>query len=137
MEPAAAADALPPYELGFPRTDMRRKLVEAVLSGAKTATASLRAMYEPFTKDPLPRSGGRFSLVGYSDEPLGAVEVTGVSVVPLDEVDLEFAVDEGEGYTTIAEWRAAARESWPAYNVTGTTLVVCERFRFVGPDGHA
>ena len=66
-EPAAGIDALPPYELGFAGTDLRRKLVEAVLRRAKTATASLREMYEPFTKEPLPRAGQWFALVGYSD----------------------------------------------------------------------
>jgi hypothetical protein len=31
-------DELPPFELGYARTELRRKLVDAVLSGDKTAT---------------------------------------------------------------------------------------------------
>lgn len=130
-EPRAAAGSLPPFELGFARTDVRRKLVEAVLRGAKTATASLREMYEPFTEDPLPSCGERSALVGYSDEPLGTVEVIDVSVLPLDQVDLQFALDEGEGYTTVAEWRTAHTQYWAAYEVSDNSLVVCERFRLV------
>jgi uncharacterized protein YhfF len=124
-------DPLPPFQLGFAGTELRRKLVDAVLRGEKTATASLREMYEPFTTDRLPRTGERFVLVGYSDEPLATVEVTEVTVAALDDVDLEFAVDEGERYTSIAEWREAHLMHWAAHGVTGATLVVCERFRLV------
>jgi uncharacterized protein YhfF len=110
---------------------MRRRLVEAVLRGDKTATSSLRHMYEPFTTDPLPRAGERFVLVGYSDEPLGTVEVTQVDVVAFEDVDSHFAIDEGEGHTSAADWRAAGLQYWAPEGVTGTSLVVCERFRLV------
>jgi uncharacterized protein YhfF len=33
-------------QLGYPRTQLRQKLVEAVLNREKTATSSLRAEYE-------------------------------------------------------------------------------------------
>jgi len=33
----------PPMELGYARTDLRRSLVDAVLTGEKTATAGLRS----------------------------------------------------------------------------------------------
>ena len=122
---------LPPYQLGFPGTEMRRRLVDAVLRGEKTATASLRQMYEPFTVDPLPRVGERYVLVGYSDEPCGMGEVTEVEVIALDEVDVQFAIDEGEGYTSVDSWRAAGLQYWAAHDVTGATLVVCERFRLI------
>lgn len=120
-----------PYELGFPRTAMRKKLVAAVLRGEKSATASLRSFYEPFTADPLPRADELFYLAGYSDEPLGAVEVTDVKIVALNDVDLQFAIDEGEGYTSIDEWRTAALGYWSQEGVSGESLVVCERFRLV------
>jgi uncharacterized protein YhfF len=122
---------LPPYELGYAGTEMRRRLVEAVLRGDKTATSSLRQHYEPFTSDRLPRAGERFVLVGYSDEPRGTVEVTQVDVVALEDVDSQFAIDEGEGHTLAADWRAASLRYWASENVTGTSLVVCERFRLV------
>jgi uncharacterized protein YhfF len=123
--------ALRPYQLGFAGTDMRRQLVDAVLRGEKTATASLRQQYEPFTADPLPRAGELHVLVGYADEPLGTVEVTQVTVVELEDVDLQFAIDEGEGYTSIADWQAAGLRYWAADGASLTTLVVCERFRLL------
>jgi uncharacterized protein YhfF len=122
---------LPPYQLGFPGTDLRRRLVDSVLRGEKIATASLREMHEPFTSDPLPRVGEHFTLVGYSDEPCGTVEVSSVEVMALDEVDLQFAIDEGEGYTSVEDWRAAGLRYWAPHGATGSTLVVCERFRLV------
>lgn len=110
---------------------MRKKLVAAVLAGKKTATASLRSLYEPFTTDPLPCAGERFFLAGYSDEPLGTIEVTDVRVVPLNEVDLKFAIDEGEGYSSIDEWREAGLTYWSKEDVTDETLIVCEWFRLI------
>lgn len=120
-----------PYQLGFVRTDLRRRLVDAVLRGEKTATASLRQQYEPYTTDPLPRAGEQFVLVGYADEPLCTVEVTDVSVLPIADVELQFAIDEGEGYTSIADWHSAHLRYWAADSVTERTLVVCERFHVV------
>lgn len=108
---------------------MRRRLVDAVLHGEKTATASLRSFYEPFTTERLPWAGERCVLVGFADEPRGMVEVTQVSVVALDEVDLQFALDEGEGFTSVADWRTAGLEYWAAEGANEKTLVVCERFR--------
>jgi uncharacterized protein YhfF len=124
---------LPPYELGFAGTEMRRRLVDLVLRGEKTSTASLRAMYQPFTTDPLPRAGERFVLVGHADEPCGTVEVTRVEVVPLGNVSVQFAIAEGEGYTSAEDWRVAGLRYWgeSGYEVTGATLVVCEWFRLV------
>jgi len=125
------APALPPYELGHPRTEMRRRLVDAVLRGEKTATASLREMYEPFTSHPLPQAGERFVLLGYSDESCGIIEVTAVDVRALDDVELQFAIDEGEGHTSAEGWRAAGLRYWAGHGVTGKTLVVYERFRLL------
>lgn len=42
-------------QLGYTRTELRRKLVDAVLLGAKTATSSLRSEYAPYTAESLPR----------------------------------------------------------------------------------
>jgi uncharacterized protein YhfF len=42
---------LPPFELGYARTELRRRLVEAVLAGKKTATAGLADVDEQFARD--------------------------------------------------------------------------------------
>ncbi|MEU6486998.1 ASCH domain-containing protein [Streptomyces sp. NPDC046887] len=132
--------ALPPYLLGFPGP-LREQLVAAVLAGEKTSTTGLVAEYEA-EGEPLPRPGDRSVLVDSADRAVAVVEVTGVRVLPLGQVDLRHALDEGEGYATVAQWRAAHEEFWhsepvrtavgdPQFTVDDTTLVIAERFRVV------
>jgi uncharacterized protein YhfF len=127
--------ALRPFELAERGTDLRRRLTEAVLRGDKTATSSLRQEYAPYTDEPLPRVGEQFVLVGDADEPLGIVETTELRIMAAGAVDLQFAHDEGEGFSSVAEWRAAHERFWRARGLlqalTDETLVVCERFRLV------
>ena len=62
--------------------------------------------------------------------------------MPLAEVDLAHARDEGEGHETVAAWRAGHEEFWhspemrtalgdPGLTVDDATKVVLERFRLV------
>ncbi|MFE2925301.1 ASCH domain-containing protein [Streptomyces goshikiensis] len=129
---------LPPYLLGFPGP-LRDQLVAAVLSGAKTATTGLFPEYEA-EGEPLPVPGERSLLLDSAERAVAVVEVTDVRVVRLAEVDLRHALDEGEGYASVAEWRTSHEEFWhsapirealgdPEYTVDDDTLVVMERFR--------
>jgi len=122
-------------ELGDRRTDLRRQLVDAVLRGNKTATASLREQFAPNTDEPMPQVGEHLLLVGWDDEPLGVVETTEVRVVPAGRVDLRFARDEGEGFESVADWRAAHERFWSDRAITDETPVVCERFRLIARFG--
>jgi uncharacterized protein YhfF len=65
-----------------------------------------------------------------------------VRVVRLADVDLRHAIDEGEGYESVAQWRAGHERFWhspqareeledPGFTVNDDTLVVAERFRLV------
>ncbi|MFG3317365.1 ASCH domain-containing protein [Streptomyces sp. NPDC048171] len=132
--------SLPKVEFAFPGL-LRDRLVAAVLDGSKTSTTGLLVDYE-HEGEPLPRAGDRGVLVDSHEHPVAVVEVTGVRVVPLGEVDLAHAVDEGEGYTSVAEWRAGHEEFWhgeemraalddPEFTVDDTTPAVLERFRVV------
>ena len=136
-------DSLPLFELGFPRTDLRRRLVAAVLSEAKTSTTGLLSDLER-EGEPLPRVGERFRLIDERDVVVGIVETTEVVVTTIDQVDLAFAVAEGEGFATVAEWREAHEAFWvsyaqetrawlrdPSWSPTWATRIVCERFRLV------
>ena len=116
-------------ELGYARTDLRRRLVDAVLRGEKTATAGLRSDYGPGER--LPQPGDRGPLLGWDDEPLGIVETTEVRVVRAGDIDLAFARDEGEGFESVADWRAAHERFWAEHQITDDTLIVAERFRLV------
>ncbi len=122
---------LRPFELGYARTELRRELVDAVLSGDKIATAGLATDFAPHTNDPLPQPGDRWSLLGYDDEPVAVVETTSLRVVPAGQVDLQFARDEGEGFESVADWRAAHERFWSDHSINDETLIVCEHFRLV------
>jgi uncharacterized protein YhfF len=134
---AAPTAGLPPFELAGPGP-MRDQLVAAVLDGTKTATASLLAEYE---SDALPEVGQRWSLLDSRNQGIAVVETTEVRIVPMGEVDLQFAIDEGEGFTTVAEWRAEHERFWNAESLptfsagfgglNDETLIVAERFRLV------
>jgi uncharacterized protein YhfF len=116
---------LPPFELGYARTDLRRKLVDAVLAGTKTATAGLAESSEP--ED---RPGERYALFGYDDEPVGVVEVTEARVIPAAEIDERFARDEGEGFESVEDWRVA-HERFFEQPIEPDTPIEAVRFRLV------
>ena len=116
---------LPPFELGYARTELRRRLVEAVLAGKKTATAGLAESGEPEDKP-----GERYALLGYDDEPVGVVEVAEARVVPASEIDEQFARDEGEGFESVEDWRVA-HERFFERPIEPDTLIEAVRFRLV------
>ena len=118
-------------ELGLRRTELRRTLVAAVLRGEKIATASLREDYEPDTEEAMPHPGERLMLLGFDDEPLGLVQVGRAKVVRAADVDVQFARDEGEGFKTVSDWRAAHERAWADRRMTDDTLIVCEWFTLV------
>ena len=117
--------------LGYPRTELRRRLVDAVLRGEKTATAGLAADHVPYTDEPLPPVGGRSVLLGVDDEPLAILETTDVRVLRAGDVDLSFARDEGEGFETVEDWRRAHEAFWADEGIDDDTPIVAERFRVV------
>ena len=130
-------------EFGFPGSPLRAELVAAVLRGDKTASAGLLVDYER-DGDALPEPGERYAVVDNDDREVAVIEITDVRVVPVGETDLQFARDEGEGFESVAEWRAAHNRFWrsygneireylgdPDWDVTDETLYVAERFRLV------
>jgi uncharacterized protein YhfF len=118
---------LPPFELGYARTELRRQLVDAVLRGEKTATAGLLSEYEAERERPN-AAGDRCVLLGYDDEPVAVVEVTESMVVPAAEIDEQFARDEGEGFDSVEEWRIA-HERFFNQPIGPDTRIVAVRFR--------
>lgn len=131
---------LPKAEFGFPGP-LRDQLVAAILSGAKTSTTGLLADYQ-LEDEPLPKVGQRSVVVDSADQPVAVIEATEVRVVRLGDIDLAHAVDEGEGYESVAAWRAGHEEFWhgpeyrafrgdDAFVVDDDTLAVAQRFRLV------
>ena len=122
-------DAYPPFELGYPRTELRRQLVDAVLSGEKTSTAGLWSEYEA-EGEAVPSAGDRFVMHGFDDEPVAVVEVTDAKRVPASEIDADFARDEGEGFESVEDWRVA-HEDFFKQPIAPETEIVAVRFRVV------
>jgi uncharacterized protein YhfF len=120
---------LPPFELGYAGTELRRRLVDAVLAGNKTATAGLAADYEA-EGAAFPEANDRYVLHGYDDEPVAVVEVTEARVVPAGEIDEQFARDEGEGFESVDDWRVA-HEDFFEQKIAPNTVIVAVRFRVV------
>jgi uncharacterized protein YhfF len=123
------SESLRPMELGYAGTDLRRRLVDLVLAGTKTATAGRLADHDD--ADPIAAVGERFVLVDVDGRPVGIVETTEVRVVRAADVDEQFARDEGEGFESVADWRAAHERFWGADGIDDDTQIVCERFRLV------
>ncbi|MFI1225351.1 MULTISPECIES: ASCH domain-containing protein [unclassified Streptomyces] len=134
-------EPLKPFLLAFPGP-LRDRLVAAVLSGEKVSTTGLLAEYQ-LEQEELPPVGERSALIDSDGREVAVLEVTDVRVLPLGAVDLRHALDEGEGYASVAEWRAGHEAFWhgaemreamgdPAFTVNDGTLIVAERFRVVG-----
>ncbi|MFZ4264914.1 ASCH domain-containing protein [Streptomyces arboris] len=137
MEPR---EPLGPFLLAFPGP-LRDQLVAAVLSGEKVSTTGLLAEYE-LEGEELPPVGERSALIDSEGREVAVLEMTEVRVMPLGEVDLQHALDEGEGYRSVAEWRAGHEAFWhgeemreamgdPSFTVDDGTMIVAERFRVV------
>jgi uncharacterized protein YhfF len=124
-----SGEQLPPFELGYPRTELRRQLVAAVLRGEKTATAGLAEDLER-EGERVPRPGDRYVLHDFDDEPVGIVEIPAAQIVPAGEIDVQFARDEGEGFESVEDWRLA-HEAFFGRPIDDDTLIVAQRFRLV------
>ena len=133
---------LPVAEFAFPGP-LRDQLVAAILDGRKTTTSGLVGDYE-HENEPLPGPGLRQAVIDSAGRRVAVIEITAVRVLRLADVDLAHAVGEGEGYATVAEWRAGHERFWhsadvreslgdPDFTVNDDTLVVAESFRLLEP----
>lgn len=111
------------------------------MAGTKTTTSSLVVGYE-HDSEPLPRPGLRQVVVDSAGDPVAVIQTTAVRVIRLGDVDLAHALGEGEGYTSVAEWRVGHERFWqsaemrgalgdPDFMVDDDTLMVAQAFRLV------
>lgn len=137
----AAEVAEPPVTgFAFPGA-LRNQLNAAILDGSKTSTTSLVLDYR-LEDEPFPTPGRRVVMLDSDERPLAVIETTEVRFARLADVDLAHAIDEGEGYASVAEWRAGHEDFWhsdemrqalgdPDFAVDDDTEAVLERFRVV------
>jgi len=86
--------------------ELADELADLVLNGPKRATAGLVLEFER-DGEQLPRVGDHSIVLNGRGQPVCVIRTTGVEVKPLNQVDEQFAWDEGEGDRSLAWWRDA------------------------------
>lgn len=115
-----------------------RELCELVLKGVKKATASLVWEYED-KPDQAPKLNDYSVVTDFDGNPKCVLQTTEIRVLPFNEVDADFAADEGEGDMSLESWREG---HWTYFSrkcvelgkeLSLTMPVICERFRMIYP----
>ena len=115
---------------------MADELGALVRQGVKTATCSLLWEYEA-DGEVIPQVGEQNIILDGAGQPLCVIETTEIEIKPYNEVDAQFAYDEGEGDRSLAYWRDA---HWHFFSrscerikrpISETMPLVCERFRVI------
>jgi len=113
-------------------------LAQLVLSGKKTATASLRLWYD-LEGEPLPEAGQYSVILDSQDQAVCIIRSIRVFVCAFCDVDEQQAWREGEGDRSLSYWRSVHErffreelaQSGLAFNESMS--VVCEEFEKVFP----
>lgn len=126
---------IPVGEYAFPGF-LRDALVGAILDGRKTSTTSLFAEYD-FDESHIDGVGAREAVVDSHGNIVCVTVNRKVEIIPIKDVTLEHAINEGEGFATLEEWRDAHNIFWRSQEFTeymgqvdlsDDALVVCQTF---------
>jgi uncharacterized protein YhfF len=115
---------------------MADELGALIARGAKTATCSAVWEWEA-EGNPIPQPGLITIVLDGRGEPLCIVETVEVSIRKYNEVDADFARDEGEGDLSLNYWREAHRKFFsrvlPKFGkeFSEEMPLVCERFQVI------
>mgnify|MGYP006381198839 FL=1 len=109
-------------------------LARLVVEGKKTATCSGRIFYE-LENESLPQVGQYFIVLNSKDLPVAIIQITEVSILPMNEVPVEFALAEGAGDYDFW-WNAHKQFLTNELQVYGLDFsedmpLVCERFKVI------
>ncbi|WP_226037501.1 ASCH domain-containing protein [Aquibacillus saliphilus] len=111
-------------------------LAQLVVDGVKTATCSGYVFYE-LENEPLPTIEDYSIILNSNDKPVAIIKTVEVSLTPMNEVSVDFAISEGEGDRTYQYWWEA-HETFFRNELTAIgrefsedMLLVCERFELV------
>lgn len=132
--------SLPVAEFAFPGP-LRDQLVAAILDESKTSTTTTLIEYE-IEQEELPVIGQREVVVDSYGKGVAIIETSEVRHCRLADVDLQHVLDEGEGDTTVAQWRAGHEQFWhsvemrnamgdPDFTVDDNTVLVLQRFKLI------
>ncbi|TPM99396.1 ASCH domain-containing protein [Mesorhizobium sp. B2-1-3A] len=110
--------------------ELADELLALVLSGRKTATCG--ALRDYGGAEPVPEVGRRDVVLDGSGRRTAVIETVEAIVRRFDEVDADFARDEGEGDLSHEYWRDAHRAYFERNGGFAPDMkLVCERFRLV------
>ena len=110
--------------------ELADELLALVLSGRKTATCG--ALRDYGGAEPMPEVGRRDVVLDGSGRRAAVIETVEAIVRRFDEVDADFARDEGEGDLSFEYWREAHRAYFERNGGFSPEMkLVCERFRLV------
>ena len=106
-----------------------------VIRGIKTATCAAAWEYER-DGEAIPKEGELSIILDGRNQPLCIIKTTEVRIIPFNEVDAQFAFEEGEDDRSLESWR---REHWKYFQrnagdenlVNQTMPLVCERFQMI------
>jgi uncharacterized protein YhfF len=118
--------------------EMAEELLELVLEGKKAATAGLVWAYET-EPEGTPVLNGYSVITDFEGNPKCVIQTTEIRVLPFNEVDAEFAFDEGEGDQSLDHWRQVHWEFFSnvcleiGREPEPEMLVKCERFKLLYP----
>lgn len=114
------------------------ELASLVLSGKKRATASSAAMNE-IDHDKAPIPDGYSVVTDFDGHPIFVIKTTEIRHLPFNQVDAEFASDEGEGDQSLENWRDVhwryfSREAIEhGFRFDENSAICCERFELLFP----
>lgn len=117
--------------------ELATELGHLIKSGRKTATCSALWEWEAEGETPTSQLGRRSIVVDGVGNPLCIIEITEVKIRPFNQVDAQFAHDEGEGDRSLTFWRNA---HWQFFSRVLPNIgkqpaedmpLVCQRFRVV------
>jgi uncharacterized protein YhfF len=116
--------------------ELMDELIQLVLIGKKTATCG--SLWERETEDePLPTVGDVWVELDGSGNPVCITETVEVTIRKYNEVDAQFAHDEGEGDQSLNYWREAHKNYFSRVlrkigkEFSEDMPLVCERFRLI------
>ncbi|MGB7201272.1 MAG: ASCH domain-containing protein [Pyrinomonadaceae bacterium] len=133
-------DPATPYQVWyFGNSDiMAHELAALVMSGRKTATASLAKTNELEPAN-APVEDGYSVVTDIDGEPLCIIQTAEIRHLPFCHVRADFAFDEGEGDRTLEYWRRVHHDYFTreasklGFDFDENSIVCCERFRLLFP----
>jgi uncharacterized protein YhfF len=112
------------------------ELIQLVLEGKKTATCGSLWEYE-YEGEQIPKVGDVWVELNGSENPVCITETVEVTLRNYNEVDAEFAHDEGEGDQSLKYWRKAHKNFFSrtlpkiGKEFSEEMPLVCEKFKVI------